>query len=331
MAVLFKPYGSFSWEKEELKGLVDFLGATEGKTALSEAEITEKIGCVDILQADVDIAVTRRVLEQGKRLRAVLCTSIGVDYVDLEAATEKGVLVANNPDFCVVAVAEYTIGLMFALLRRIPQGIGTVKEGKWKERGNLVGVELFGKTLGVIGLGKTGREVGGRGRALGMKVVAYSPHAGASAAASVGAEYVSLEELLGRADIITIHTSLRKDTNKLIGERELALMKEGAYLINVARGGIVEEEALAKALTKGKLAGAALDVLSSEPPNPDNPLLKTGNVLITPHIAWSTAEAKVKTHQTFADQVKAVLQGEVPPHLLNPDALPRWEERIKNL
>lgn len=331
MAVLLKPYGSTNWEKKELGKLVEVIGVPEGKGVLTEEEIIKEIENVDILQADVDIRVTRRLLKHGTRLRAVICTSIGVDYVDIDAATECGVIVSNNPDFCVIAVAEYAIGMILALIRHIPKAAAAVKEGNWGVRNKLGGVELLGKTLGVVGLGKTGREVTIRAHAFGMKVIAYSPNAGPSVAASVGAELVSLEELLCRSDIITIHTSLRDDTYNLIGNKEFKLIKEGAYFVNVARGGIVDEEALTSALISGRLAGAALDVLTLEPPREDNSLLEMDNVLITPHIAWNTAEAREKTQKKMIEQIKAVLEGKAPPHVVNPEVLPRWKKRISNL
>ncbi|MDD2211911.1 MAG: hydroxyacid dehydrogenase [Clostridia bacterium] len=331
MAVLLKPFGSINWEKQAFKDLLTVVGVEGKKEALSEAEILEKIAEVDVLQADVDVLVTRKILEEGKKLRAVVCTSIGVDYADIEAATDCGVIVCNNPDFCIIAVAEYAIGMMFALVRQIPKGVQAVLDGKWSERARLGGVEFFGKTLGIIGLGKTGREVAVRAKGLGMNILGYSPHAGRFAAASVGAELVSLEELLQKSDFVTIHTSLRKDTRKLIGAKELGLMKENAYLINVARGGIIDEEALAKVLQQRKIAGAALDVLGSEPPEEGNPLIGLDNVIITPHVAWFTKEASLKTRDTTVAQVNAIMKGDIPLHVLNPEVLPFWEKRISKL
>lgn len=325
MAVLLKPYGSTEWEKTEFAGLAEVTGVNGSTAALTEDEICRMIENVTILQADVDISVTRSILKRAKNLRAVLCTSMGYDYVDLKAASECGIVVANNPEFCVVAVAEYAIGLMFALMRRIPEGVSAVKDNKWGQRSKLGGFELTGKTLGIVGLGKTGREVAVRARGLGMTVLAYSPNAGLAAAESSGAKLVTLEELLSCSDIITIHTSLRKDTRELLGENEFNQMKKSAYIINVARGGIINEEALIAALQKDIIAGAALDVLANEPSSPNNPLLKMENVLITPHVAWYTAEAKEKIRKTYSEQVRLVLQGSMPPHVLNPEVIPKWK------
>lgn len=331
MAVLLKPFGSMEFEKNAYKDLLTVVGPEGGKELLTETEIMERMPEVDILQADVDIAVTRKILEQGKKLRAVVCTSIGVDYADVDAATDCGVIVCNNPDFCVTAVAEYAVGMLFAVVRQIPKGVQAVSKSKWQDRNKLGGVEIFGKTLGIIGLGKTGREVAIRAKGLGMKILAFSPHAGRFAAASVGAELVSLEELLQKSDFVTIHTSFRKDTKKLISTKELELMKKDAYLINAARGGIVDEEALAKFLRERKIAGAALDVLGAEPPKKDNPLLGLDNAIITPHIAWFTKEAAIKSKETSKAQVKAIMNGDIPLHVLNPEVLPLWEKRISKL
>lgn len=328
MFVILKPYGSTAWEREAFADLAEVVGAPEGKGALTEEEIALAIRDVDVLIADVNIRVTRQILKGARRLRAVLCTSIGVDYVDLPAATEAGVIVANNPDFCVVAVAEFTMGIMLALVRNVPQAWWAVRRGDWKARSRLGGMEFAGKTLGIVGLGKTGREVAIRARAFGMEVIAYSPRAGAASAALVGAKLVSIEELFRRSDIVTLHTSLRPETTHLVNRALLQSMKPGSYLVNVARGGLIDEAALYEAVTAGPLAGAALDVLSIEPPPEDNPLLTLDNVLVTPHIAWNTAEAADKARTTLKEQVRAVLGGRAPVHTLNPEVLDDWNRRF---
>ncbi|NLC51958.1 MAG: hydroxyacid dehydrogenase [Firmicutes bacterium] len=334
MATILKPYGSSNWEKEALKnianviGVVDVTGVSTG--ALTEDEIAEVIKSVDIFVADVDITVTRQILGQGEKLKAVLCKSIGVDYVDINAATEYGILVANNPDFCVTAVAEYTMALLLSIARKIIPASLAVKRDEWGARTTMGGIELFGKTLGIIGLGRIGREVAAKAKAFGMEIIAYSPNAGPAVASTIGARTVSLEELLQNSDVISIHTSLREETNKLINAEKLKLVKKGAYLVNVARAGIVDEQALADALNSGRLAGAALDVLTLEPPEKENPLLNTDNILITPHIGWFTAEAFEKANRTLVEQVKSVLAGVEPPHVVNPEVIDRWKKRLSN-
>jgi len=327
--VLLKPYSSVDWEKKEFNKLIEVIGVPEGKDALTEKEIIEKIDNVDILLADVDIKVTREILRHAKKLRAVICTSIGVDYVDIDAATEHGIIVTNNPDFCVIAVAEYAIGLIFTLLRHIPIAICVVKEGNWELRNRLEGTELQGKTIGVVGLGRIGREVAKKACALGMKVMAYDPYVDSSSADSVGAKLVLFEELLRNSDIITIHIPLLPDTHNLFGEKEFKLIKKKSYIVNVSRGGIVDEKALARALTSGRVAGAALDVLTIEPPQEENPLLKIDNVFITPHIGWNTREARLKSQSTLIEQVNDVLKGKVPKYVINKKVLSSWKERFK--
>lgn len=328
MAMVLKPFGSIEREKKALQGMASVIGAFPGKNALSETEILNMIDNADILIADVDIIVTEKILKHAKNLRAVICTSIGVDYVDIPAATDCGIIVANNPDFCIVAVAEYTIGLILSLTRYIPQAIDAVKEGSWQIRSKLRGMELFGKTLGIIGLGKIGREVALRARSFGMNILGFSPNAGPLAAAAVGAKFVTLEELLRESDIVTLHTSLRKETKKLLSYKEFELFKEGSYLINTGRGGLIDEQALVDALKSNRISGAALDVLTIEPPDKDNPLLNMDNVIVTPHIAWNTNDAENKAQEILIKQTRLVLEGKEPPFTLNPQVLPRWKERI---
>lgn len=328
MEVLLKPYSSVDWEKKEFGGLMEVIGPPEGKDALTEKEIVKEIDNVDILLADIDIKVTKEILEHAKKLRAVICASIGVDNVDIDAATKHGIIVANNPDYCVIAVAEYAIGMIFALLRQIPRAACIAKEGNWGLRNRLEGTELQGKILGVVGLGRIGREVAKKGSALGMKVMAYDPYVNSSTADSVGAKLVLFDELLRNSDVITIHIPLLPNTHNLFGDNEFKIIKEKSYLVNVSRGGIVDEKALLRALTSGQLAGAALDVLTVEPPQEENPLLKIDKVFITPHIGWNTIEAKLKGHKTLIEQVNDVLKFKVPKYVINKQVLSKWKERF---
>lgn len=320
---LLKPYGTISWELPLVGDVVNLMGIQAQQEPERQRELEEKLRECHILQADVDIAVDRELMEKAPNLKAIFCTSIGVDFVDRKAATERGILVANNPDFCILAVAEYAIGMIYALLRHIPEGAEAVKRGDWQARGQLGGAELFGRTLGIIGFGKTGREVARQAVGIGMKVNAYDPYMNWELAEKTGVIPMKLEDVIRSADIITIHVPLMEATRNLISEAEFAEMKEGVYLINVARGGIVDEEALLKNLDCGKVAGAALDVLGTEPPGAEHPLLqvKGKNVVITPHIAWYTKEAAEKNHQLYEKQVRAFVNGEEPPFVINREVL----------
>lgn len=319
MLTLLKPYGSIEMEKQLFGDLVHVVGIKEAEGPEREAEIREKLRSCDILQADVDIAVNKELICEAKNLRAVLCTSIGVDYVNIKELTELGIPVANNPDFCIEAVAEFTIGLMFSIVRQIPRAAAGAANDNWAIRRFTGGVELQGKTMGIIGFGRIGREVARMAKALGMKVVVYNSHVKPEIGKAWGVELLDLETLCRRADVVSIHAPLNDETRNLIDGRFLAAMKDGAYIINVSRGGILAEEDLAKAVESGKLAGVALDVLEEEPPKAEHPLLQLQdkNVVITPHTAWNTYEAEQKADAHFAKQLKAVSEGLLPPSLLN--------------
>ena len=314
---LFKPYGKISWEKEFVGKYVNILGLDGPEPA--QEEIDAKLAVCDILQADVDIQVNKELFDKAPNLKAVFCTSIGLDYVDIEEATRRGILIAHNPDFCILAVAEYAVGMMYAVMRNIPGGAESVKAGRWSDRGILKGAELYGKTLGVVGFGKTGREVARQAMGIGMNVVAYDPYMNHELAESMGVKATDMDEVLREGDIITVHVPLMDATRGLIGRKQFAMMKDGVYFINVARGGIVEEDALYEALASGKAAGAAIDVMSKEPPEEDSCLLQYEgkNLIITPHIAWYTAEAAEKNHEFFAEQVKSFTEGELPKATVN--------------
>lgn len=303
--------------------MVNFLSLTEPEGPAREKELEEKLKICDILQADVDIQVDEALFQKAPNLKAVFCTSIGVDYVDLEAASKRNIIVANNPDFCVGAVAEYAIGLLYAITRRIPEGVQAVRDGRWEDRGQLGGTELFGKSLGIIGFGKTGREVARQALGIGMKVNVKinnpDPHNKAQQVRDMGATPMTMEEVLRNSDILTLHVPLAGETRNLIGEEQFRQMKEGAYLINVARGGVVDENALLANLENGKLAGAALDVLLEEPPSKGNPLLRYqgNNLILTPHMAWYTQEAEDKNDQYFIEQVRDFVNGNTPKGIVN--------------
>lgn len=314
---LFKPYGKISWEKGAVGRYVNILGLDGPQPA--PGEIDAKLAVTDILQADVDIKVDSELFDKAPNLKAVFCTSIGLDYVDIDEATKRGILIAHNPDFCILAVAEYAIGMMYAVTRNIPRGAESVKCGRWSDRGVLKGAELYEKTLGVIGFGKTGQEVARQAIGIGMNVVAYDPYMNYGRAEAMGVTAKDMDEVLKEGDVITVHVPLMEATRGLIGEEQFAMMKDGVYFINVARGGIVDEGALFNALNSGKVAGAAIDVMSQEPPEEDNCLLRYegNNLIITPHIAWYTQEAAEKNHVFFAEQIKDFTEGLLPKATVN--------------
>ncbi|MDR0569753.1 MAG: hypothetical protein LBG71_00825 [Clostridiales Family XIII bacterium] len=326
---LLKPYGDDK-ERAALDGLVRFMTLEETERERRERELNDKLRVCDILQADVDITVDDAMLRKAPNLKAIFCTSIGVDYVDVEAAAARGVIVANNPDFCVRAVAEFAIGLIYALLRRIPEGAEAVKAEDWAMRDVLRGVQLHGKTLGIVGFGKIARDVVRQALGVGMSVLVRVRGTGGEGKEKIireaGAEPVSFQELLRRSDILSLHTPLTDETRLLIGREELAAMKEKAYLINVSRGGVVDEQALADSLRAGKLAGAATDVLASEPPERCGPLTAYAgkNLIITPHIAWYTEEAERECFDYYIRQVTDFVAGRIPEGILNKPASHYW-------
>jgi D-3-phosphoglycerate dehydrogenase / 2-oxoglutarate reductase len=267
------------------------------------------------------------------RLSVVGVASVGIDRIDVEAATRAGVMVVNAPTGNTIAAAEHTMALMLALLRHLPTADTSVRAGEW-ERGRFTGRELRGRTLGVIGLGKIGKAVARRAAGFEMRVLANDPYLTEEQAAEHGAKLVGLAELLHRADIITVHTPLTPQTRGLLGRAQLEATKPGAFVLNVARGGIVDERALADALASGHLAGAAVDVYSAEPMAADNPLRSAPNLVLTPHLGASTAEAQDRVGIEMAEQVVMALGGVTPPYAVNapaiaPDTAPRLRPYVE--
>ncbi|WP_336362498.1 phosphoglycerate dehydrogenase [Halalkalicoccus salilacus] len=259
--------------------------------------------------------VTEEVLAAGENLIIVGRAGIGVDNIDIDAATEHGVIVANAPEGNVRAAAEHTVAMAFASARSIPQAHARLKAGEWA-KGEFLGTEINDKTLGIVGLGRVGQEVAKRLRSLGMDLVAYDPYISEDRADRLGAELVEFEACLERADFLTVHTPLTPETEDLISDEELALL-EGGYLVNCARGGVVDEAALARAVEDGTLAGAAIDVFAEEPVSPDNPLLDVEDVIVTPHLGASTEAAQENVAVSTAEQVLAAFKEEPVLNALN--------------
>ncbi len=259
--------------------------------------------------------LTRDVIERGSRLKVIGRAGVGVDNVDVDAATRRGIVVANAPESTIVSAAEQTIGLLVALARNIPQAHAALKQGRW-ERSRYAGIELAGKTLGVVGFGRIGQQVARRALGLGMNVVAFDPFVGRDRFRDLGVDQLdTLEELLAASDVVTLHSPLTDETRCLIDRDSIALMRDGARLVNAARGALVDEEALLEAIRSGKLAGAALDVFSSEPYS--GPLLELDEVVVTPHLAASTDEAQDRAGVIVAEQVVAALDGGIVTNAVN--------------
>ena len=251
----------------------------------------------------------------ASNLKVIGRAGVGVDNIDVDAATSKGIVVINAPEGNMISAAEHTISMMMALSRNIPQANLSVKRGEWM-RSRFLGVEVFGKTLGVLGLGRIGAEVAKRMRALGMTIMAYDPFITVERAKELRVELSSLEDVLRNADFITVHTPLTKDTHHLIGTEEIAKMRDGVRILNVARGGIIDENALYEGLKSGKIAGAALDVFEQEPPI-ESKLLTLDNCIVTPHLGASTIEAQINVAVSIAEQTLTALKGEPVRNAVN--------------
>lgn len=272
-------------------------------------ELLERIGEYDALIVRSGTKVDSEVISNATRLKMIGRAGIGVDNIDVEAATKKGILVANAPESNIVSAAEHTMAVMLALARNIPSANASISRGEW-ERSKYQGVELNGKTLGIVGLGRIGSLVAERASAFGMKVIAYDPFVATAKAKRLGVELKSnMDELLSESDFITLHVPKSEETHHMIGKKEFEKIKSGARIINVARGGVIDEEALLWALENGIVAGAALDVFECEPPG-ESPLCQMPQVVATPHLGASTKEAQYKAGIAIAEQVIAGLKGE---------------------
>ncbi len=290
------------------------------RTGLAPAELVGLIGEYDALVVRSETKVSAEVVEAGKRLRVIARAGIGVDNIDVDAATSAGIAVVNSPTGNIVAAAEHTMALMLALSRNIPRAHQSMKDGQWR-RSAFVGIEVRNKTLGIIGLGRVGSEVALRARSFGMRLVAYDPFVAPDYAHRLGTELRSLQDLLAESDFVTLHTPLTDSNRNMIGAAELSRMKPGSRLINVARGELVDEQALLEALESDGLAGVALDVFATEPPH-QSPLLEHPKVVVTPHLGASTEEAQREVAIEAAEQVISVLNGDPARNTVNSPFVP---------
>ncbi|KAB2076182.1 hypothetical protein ERO13_A06G021600v2 [Gossypium hirsutum] len=289
---------------------------------LSPEELCTKISLCDALIVRSGTKVTREVFESAMgRLKVVGRAGVGIDNVDISAATEHGCLVVNAPTANTIAAAEHGIALLTAVSRNVAQADASVKAGKW-ERNKYVGVSLVGKTLAVMGFGKVGSEVARRAKGLGMQVIAHDPYAPADRARAIGVELVSFGEALTTADFISLHMPLTPATSKMFNDETFSRVKKGVRIINVARGGVIDEEALLRALDSGVVAQAALDVFTEEPPPQENKLVRHENVTVTPHLGASTTEAQEGVALEIAEAVVGALRGELAATAVNAPMVP---------
>ncbi|HYA09825.1 MAG TPA: phosphoglycerate dehydrogenase, partial [Gaiellaceae bacterium] len=281
----------------------------------AESELAEIIDRYDAIVVRSATMVTADLIERADRLKVIGRAGVGVDNVDVEAATRRGIIVANAPESTVVSAAEHTVGLLVALARNIPQAHAALKQGRW-ERKAYGGVELAGKTLGVLGFGRIGQQVARRALGLGMSAVAYDPFVSAERFRELGVQRVETpQEVYAAADFLTLHLPLTQETRGSLDAAAFAQMRDGVRLVNAARGALVDEEALLDALRSGKVAGAALDVFSAEPYS--GPLLELDSVVVTPHLAASTDEAQDRAGVIVAEQVAAALEGGLVANAVN--------------
>ncbi|BCX12628.1 MAG: D-3-phosphoglycerate dehydrogenase [Thermosynechococcus sp.] len=279
------------------------------KIGLSEEELIKIIPDYDALMIRSGTKVTKEVIEAANQLKIIGRAGVGVDNVDVPAATRKGIMVVNSPEGNTIAAAEHTLAMMLSLARHIPDANAAVKAGQW-DRKRFTGVEIYKKTLGIIGLGKIGSHVATVARAMGMKLLAYDPYLSTERAEQLGCRLVELDVLFAESDFITLHLPKTPETQHLINAKTIAKMKPTARIINCARGGIIDEAALVEALKSGRLAGAALDVFENEPLEADSPLRGLGmEAILTPHLGASTEEAQVNVAIDVAEQIRDVLLG----------------------
>eukprot|EP00871_Galdieria_phlegrea_P003462 jgi/Galph1/4116/GphlegSOOS_G2766.1 len=295
------------------------------KYGLSAEDLRKEVAEYDALIVRSGTKVDKALLEAGKKLRVVGRAGVGVDNIDLHTATEKGILVVNAPTGNCVAAAEHTIAYICALSRYIVQADNSMKQGKW-ERNVFVGTSLEGKTLGIVGLGRIGREVSRRAKGLGMKILAHDPFASEETAKSLGVTLESLESLFSKSDFVTLHIPLIENTKNLVGRELIGKMKPSAKLLNIARGGLIDEEALLEALDKGQIAGAGIDCFAIEPPSKvpngsSDKLAKHPKVVVTPHLGASTVEAQLDVAIEIAQAVTSALHGELVPTMVNAPAV----------
>jgi len=292
---------------------------------LSKQELIKEIIDVEATIAAVE-TYDREVYEAAKKLKIVARYGVGYDSVNVNEATKFGIFATNLPGINAETVAEHAVSLMFAMVRGIVEQAKSTRPETWskvsgKFYSDLTPFELYGKTLGIVGIGAIGSRVAKICSGLDLKIIAYDPYISSQKAMDLGVQLVSLDRLMAESDIVSIHSPLTEKTRHMIGEKQLKMMKRTAILVNAARGPVVDEHALYKALEEKKIFGACLDVLEKEPPEPDNPLFKLDNVIITPHTAGSSIENFMRCDSLLELQIEQTLRGEIPKFALNPEAI----------
>lgn len=306
----------------ELIGSKCSVEAWYSEDAIPREMLLQKVGEIDGLVEDGDL-IDAELLNRAPRLRVISNFGVGVDNIDIAEATKRGIIVGNTPGVLAETTADLAFSLILAAARRIVEGAEGVKAGRWKNWGpmNLLGVDVHGATLGIIGLGRIGTAVARRGRGFGMKLAYYSRTRHLEIEDEIGIEFMDLDRLLGECDFLSIHTRLTSETRHLIGEKEFLRMKPNCILINTSRGAVVDSPALFEALSQHRIAYAALDVTDPEPIPPNHPLLKLDNMLITPHIGSASMATRIKMGLMVAENLFAGLNDEMPPNPVNPEAL----------
>lgn len=290
-------------------------------TGLSEDELVQIIGDYDALLVRSQTRVTERIMTAGKNLKVVGRAGVGVDNIDLEAATKRGIIVINAPDGNTITTCEHTFAMMMALARHIPQAYAKTIGGTW-DRKTFLGVELRNKTLGVLGMGRIGSEVAKRAKAFGMSILGYDPFLTEERAEKLGIKLASVDEIIRNADFMTVHTPLTPETKHMIARPQFEVMKKGMRIINCARGGVIDEMALVEAIDEGIVAGAAFDVFESEPPAQDHPFLSHPKIIVTPHLGASTVEAQENVAIDVSEQVLHILRDEPFKNAVNMPPVP---------
>ncbi|MEV5028439.1 phosphoglycerate dehydrogenase [Paenibacillus sp. LPE1-1-1.1] len=295
--------------------------AVDKKPGLSEDELVAIIGEYDALLVRSQTRVTPKIMEAGKQLKVVGRAGVGVDNIDLDAATQRGIIVINAPDGNTITTCEHTFAMMMAVARHIPQAYMKTVNGTW-DRKSFLGVELRGKTLGVLGMGRIGSEVAKRAKAFGMEIMGYDPFMTEERAEKIGVKLASVDEIVRNADFMTVHTPLTPETRHMIGRAQFEVMKPGMRIINCARGGIIDEIALVDAVDAGIVAGAAFDVFEVEPPAEDHPFLTHPKIIVTPHLGASTVEAQENVAIDVSEQVLHILRSEPFINAVNMPPIP---------
>lgn len=291
----------------------------------SEKALLAEARDVDTLLVGHKPYVNRSVIERAVRLKHVARKGVGVDNIDVQAATERGILVSNTSEMSADSVSEFTMSLLLSIAKNIPRCDRAVREGRWEERSDLVlqNIELNGKVHGIVGLGRIGNRVAARCKAFGMRVLYYKRNRDVQCEKSMGVEYVPFETLIKESDSISLHIPLTKETINLFDKAQFESMKRTALLINQARGQVVNEEALVEALKEGKIGGYATDVFVNEPPDPKSELLRFKNVVVSPHVAGSTPESRVRSSRVVTEDIIKVIRGDLPKNLVNREVLQR--------